>query len=97
LTVKIGDYDFIGPFESTDAIKDKPGVYAVLHFKEGDYYLLDVGESSQIKNEIEEHDKEEWEENSEGEIEYSVFYTPRLEKDDRKEIEEKIRVMYALS
>lgn len=97
MTVKIGDYDFEGPFESTAAIEDKPGIYAVLHFKEGDYYLLDVGESSQIKNEIEEHDREEWENNSKGKIEYSAFYTPRLEEDDRREIEERIRMMYALS
>jgi hypothetical protein len=55
---------------------------------------LDIGESSQIKKGIEKHDKKEWKKNSEGAIEYSVYYTPKLKKDDRKEIEEKIRASY---
>lgn len=55
---------------------------------------MDIGESSRIKKEIEELDRKEWEKNSNGAIEYSVFYTPKLWKDDRKEIETKIRATY---
>jgi hypothetical protein len=94
LTVKIGDYAFDGPFESTDSIENKSGIYAVLHYKEGKCYLLDVAESSRMKKEIEEHDRKEWEKNSKSAIEYSVYYTPRLRKDDRKEIATKIRAAY---
>jgi hypothetical protein len=94
LTVQIGDYAFDGPFKSTDSIEDKSGIYAVLHYKEGKCYLLDIGESSKIKAVIEEHDRKEWEKNSKGSIEYSVYYTPKLKKDDRKEIEMKIRATY---
>jgi len=94
LTVKIGDYDFDGPFKSTDSIDDKSGIYAVLHYKEGKCYLLDIGESSKMKKRIEEHDRKEWEKNSKGEIEYSVYYTPKLKKNGRKEIEAKIRDTY---
>ena len=94
MTVKIGDYAFDGPFKSTDSIEDKSGIYAVLHYKEAKCYLLDIGESSQIKKGIEEHDRKEWEKNSEGEIDYSVYYTPDLKDDDRKEIEAKIRTTY---
>jgi hypothetical protein len=94
LTVKIGDYAFDGPFKSTDYIEDKSGIYAVLHYKEGKCYLLDIGESSQMKKGIEEHDRNDWEKNSNSEIEYSVYYTPRLRKNDRKEIEAEIRDTY---
>jgi hypothetical protein len=94
LTVKIGDYYFDGPFKSTDSIEDKSGIYAVLHYKEDKCYLLDIGESSQIKKGIEEHDRKEWEKNSKGAIEYSIYYTPKLKEHDRKEIEAKIRATY---
>ena len=94
LTIKIGDYDFDGPFSSTDSIENKSGIYAILHYKEGKFYLLDIGESSRMKKEIEKHDRKEWEKNSNAVIEYSVFYTPKLWKDDRKEIEIKIRATY---
>jgi hypothetical protein len=94
LTIKIGDYDFDGPFGSTESIENKSGIYAILHYKEGKFYLLDIGESSRVKKEIEGHDIKEWEKNSNGVIEYSVFYTPKLWKDDRREIETKIRATY---
>jgi len=95
LTVKIGGYDFDGPFKSTDPIEDKSGIYAVLHYKEGKCYLLDVGESSEMKKRLEDHDRKEcWEKNSEGAIEYSVYYTPELKEEERKEIETKIRAKY---
>jgi hypothetical protein len=73
LTIKIGDYDFDGPFSSTDSIENKSGIYAILHYKQGKFNLLDIGESSRIKKEIEEHDRKEWEKKSNGAIEYSVF------------------------
>ncbi len=94
MTVKIGAFAFDGPFKSTDSIEDKSGIYAVLHYKEGKCYLLDIGESSRMKKEIEENDRKEWEKNSKGVIEYSVFYTPKLRKNDRKEIEAEIRATY---
>jgi hypothetical protein len=97
LTVKIGEHDFDGPFESTDSIEDKSGVYAVLHKKEGKRYLLDVGESSEMKKRLENHDRKEcWKKNSKGAIiEYSVYYTPKLDEKARKEIEAKIRTRYS--
>ena len=94
MTVKIGSYNFDGPFRSTDSIKDKSGIYAVLHYKDGKCYLLDVDESSKMKTEIEEHNKKEWEKKSEGQIDFSVYYTPKLEADDRKEIKAEIRSAY---
>ena len=95
MTVKIGDYDFDGPFKSTDPIEDNSGLYAVLHYKEGKCYLLDIGESSEMKKRLEDHDRKEcWEKNSEGVIEYLVYYTPELKEEERKEIEAKIRARY---
>lgn len=94
MAVKIGDYTFGGPFKSTDSIENKSGLYAVLNHKDGKLYLLDIGESSEIKKGIDEHDRQEWEKNSDGAIEYSVYYTPELNEDDRKKIEEKIRATY---
>jgi hypothetical protein len=94
LTIKIGDYNFAGPFDSTHSIEDKSGIYAIINYKEGKYYLLDVGESAQMKKTIEEQDREEWKKHSESAIMYSVRYTPDLKEDERKEIEAKIRATY---
>lgn len=66
----------------------------MLHYKEGKCYLLDIGESSQMKKGIEEHDRKEWEKNAQGEIDYSVYYTPDLKKAGRKEIEAEIRATF---
>lgn len=94
MTVKIGDYNFAGPFDSTDSIEDKSGIYAVLNYKDGKCYVLDVGESAQMKKTIEDHDREEWKKRSESKIEYSVYYTPDLKEAERQEIEAKIRATY---
>ena len=94
MTIKIGDYNFAGPFDSTESIEDKSGIYAIINYKEGKYYLLDVGESAQMKKTIEEQNKEEWKTHSENTIMYSVRYTPDLKEAERKEIKAKISAKY---
>ncbi len=95
LTVKIGNYNFEGPFESTDPVKDKSGLFAVLYKKEDKHYLIDIEESSKIKEKLDNHNRSKcWKKQSDGEIEYSVLYTPKLKEKDRKEIESKIRARY---
>ena len=90
--IEIGDYTFIGPYMSTDLIEDRSGVYAVICIMENKRYLLDVGESAQVKTWLDTHDRRDcWEKNCQGTLAYSVKYTPNLRQKARQEIEQKIR------
>ena len=53
--IKVLEYDFEGPFLSTDEFKNSSGVYVILG---GDNnVVVDVGESKNIKTRIEGHDR----------------------------------------
>jgi len=92
MDIEIGDYTFNGPYRSTDSIEDKSGVYAVICIVGNKGYLLDVGESAQVKTRLDTHDRRDcWEKNCPGALTYSVKYTPNLKQEARQEIEQKIR------
>ena len=93
--VKIGDYTFDGPYASMDRIEDRSGVYAVLCRKEDGYYLIDIGESAQVKTRLDTHDRKDcWKRNCQGTLTYAVYYTPHLQQPGRMEIEQKLRAQY---
>ena len=94
-TIKIGDYTFDGPYASMDPIKDRSGVYAVICRKEDGYYLIDIGESAQVKTRLDTHDRKDcWKRNCQGTLTYAVYYTPHLQQLGRMEIEQKLRAQY---
>jgi len=92
MTIKIGGHTFNGPYTSKDSIEDKSGVYAVLCKKEDEYYMIDVGESSEVKSRLDSHDRKScWTKECKEVITYAVRYTPNLKQKGRKEIEQEIR------
>lgn len=95
MAITIGNYSFEGPYNSTDRLENKSGVYAIHCFKDDKYYLIDVGESSEVKDRIDNHDRSEcWKKNCTGQLTVSVYYTPRLQQAGRKEIEGELRDKY---
>lgn len=90
-------YSFEGPYASTNSLKDNSGVYAI-HDKRsnGSYYLVDVGEASEVKKRIDTHDRKDcWERKKQGTLTCSVFYTPNKQQEGRKEVEQDIRKNYS--
>jgi len=95
LTIKIGGYDFEGPFLSTDRLEERPGVYAVICPEEGWFAILDVGEAADVKARLESDEAEEcWREKSSGAYMFSVYYTGELGQERRQDIEMSLRKQY---
>lgn len=76
MVMPIAQFPFAGPFSTLKEIKNKSGVYVVsCEFMEM-FYLLDVGLSNDVKNEITNHERRNcWERFKKGEIRYGVLYT----------------------
>ena len=92
MTVEIAGYTFNGPYTSTDSIGDKSGVYVVASETEDEYYLIDVGESAEVKSRLDTHERKDcWKEECKGTLTYFIKYTPNLQQAGRMEIEQKIR------
>jgi len=96
MSIEIGGYQFEGPYIDTNHLQDNSGVYVLLDKKsDGKYYVLDVGESSQVKTRIESHDRaKQWNKNCEGNLSVAVLYTPNKQQPGRKEIEQFLRDKY---
>ena len=76
ITGKSGkEYNFEGPYSYTSSLKDKSGVYAILCERNGNLDLIDVGESSEVRARVENHDRKDcWERNCNGIIKYTAYY-----------------------
>ncbi|NOZ27999.1 MAG: hypothetical protein GXP39_08105 [Chloroflexi bacterium] len=90
--IKIGDYTFEGPYTDTSKLQDHSGVYAIICYQDQRYHLVDVGESANVKERVENHDRKEcWSRNCPGTLMFSVLYTPNLQQPGRKKIEQDVR------
>ena len=62
-------YKFEGPYSPPDSLENKSGVYVILCYKGGKYYVIDVGESSEVRDRVSNHERADcWEENCENGI-----------------------------
>jgi hypothetical protein len=95
--ITIGRYRFEGPVYNVAALKDAAGVYAVLDDRGSQgIFVLDVGESEQIRSRVEDHDREPcWLRNCRGKICYAALYMPGSTKLQRRAVEEEVRRQYA--
>ncbi len=95
MTIKIGRYSFEGPYTSVDRLEDRSGVYSILCQQAQEYHVIDIGESSEVKTRVENHDREEcWKQSCSGTLAVSVLYTPRKQRSGRMEIEQELRNEY---
>lgn len=95
MPVKLKNYLFEGPFFSINRIEDRSGIYAILSFDNEKIYVIDIGESSEVKTRLENHDRKDcWEKNCRGTFTISVYYTPNLQQSGRKLIEQELRDWY---
>jgi hypothetical protein len=98
MPITIAGYSFAGPYSSTNSLEDRSGVYAILCKKDnGNYSLVDVGESATVKSRVETHDRKAcWSRNCNSLLTVAVLYTPHLQQSGRLDIEQKIRAQYNL-
>ena len=86
-------YSFDGPYSSVYFVDDRSGVYAII---DSTNTLLDVGESSEPRTRLINHDRKDcWERKKRGNIQYCIYYTPNLQQSGRKEVEQDIRDNYS--
>ena len=93
MSIEFAGYSFEGPYTDTVYLKDEPGVYVILDQRSDSlWYALDVGESTQVKTRIENHDRKEcWDSNQLGTRGYAVLYTPGWTDDQRRTLEQEVR------
>ena len=88
-------YTFEGPYDNTNSLKDNSGVYIIVCYDGTDYTPIDVGESAEVKNRIETHDRVDcWKKNCKYKLMVGVLYTPNKQQTGRKEVEQDIRCNY---
>lgn len=59
MAIKLKSYPFDGPYNQTDSLLARSGVYTILGKRNGDqnYTVLDIGESGSIRERVENHDR----------------------------------------
>ena len=87
---------FEGPFEQIDDLRMEQGIYTIWYkgLLGGIHILLDVGESEDVYSRVRSHDREtDWKQESHGwPLLYSVCYTPGYSKDQRRALEQRLRL-----
>jgi hypothetical protein len=92
MSIRIGNYQFDGPFNSTAGLEDKSGVYAILDQRQDGFHVLDIGESHGVKSRVETHDRQEcWKRRSAGTLTVAAHYTPGQQQSGRMAIEQELR------
>jgi len=95
MSITVGNYTFEGPYTDTSRLQDRSGVYAIHCYRDNAYYLIDVGESTQVKSRVDDHDRKDcWQRNCSGTLTVSVYYTPNLQSSGRIAVEQEIRRKY---
>ncbi len=97
MSVLIGKYTFCGVYRSTDELDNYSGIYAILNEKGGKIYIIDVGESTQVRTRIEKHGRKGcWNENRKGALAFAVYWSSNRDEEARKAIEQEIRGQYSI-
>lgn len=92
MSIKIGNYNFEGPYNNTASLQDKSGVYVILCQGNPSYKVVDIGESAAVKSRIESHDrKDAWKRNCSSTLAVAVLYTPNAQQAGRMTIEQELR------
>jgi len=90
--MKVLNYNFAGPHTTVENLLNRSGVYLIVDQQKTNNVLVDVGESSEVKNRIENHDRKScWNQNCVGKLTAYVLYTPGVGQLGRISIEKKIR------
>ena len=92
MSINIGRHSFEGPYSDTDYLQNRSGIYAILDDQSSTTYVVDIGESADVKSRVESHDRKDcWQRNHRGTLKIAVLYTPNLQQSGRMAIEQELR------
>lgn len=81
MSFKLGKHSFAEPYTSTDQLKERSGVYAIICKVDTEYFLTDVSESAKLKTRMDCYEKKDCLlKNSEVQLTVFVRYTPFLKR-----------------
>ena len=90
--IKIGNYNFNGPYSTTGPIRNSSGVYVILDCHNTTHFVVDVGESGFLQSRLDNHDRAPcWRKNCSGAIKAAVLYVNEYK---RMRIEQELRASY---
>lgn len=91
---EMGNSFFTGRYaiDRIDRIEDWPGLYSILCYRNGEYYMIDVGESDNVRSAVENNGRREfWERRCSGTLVVTVYYTSDMQRSERERLEREIR------
>ncbi len=93
MAIVFDTYRFEGPFTSLRELKESPGVFIVLcTMGNGCTFIVDVSEADNVRLCVQNsNNKDCWRGNCKGTLSIAVLYTPELDRQGRKDIENIIR------
>ena len=95
MSLQVCGYAFVGPFNNTNFLEDRSGIYIIVDVRHEGNFIIDVGESSAVKTRVTTHDRKGcWSANKIGNLAVFVLYTPDLQQFGRMQIEQEIRRNY---
>ena len=77
MSIKIGNYNFDGPFTNTSNLKNQSGVYAILgrSASSQSWKVVDIGESATVKDRVESHDRSDcWKRKGHSTLAVAAYY-----------------------
>jgi hypothetical protein len=91
--ITIGNYTFDGPFSSTVSLQSCSGVYAILGRNgTGGWAVVDIGESGDLRNRIDGHDREAcWNRETSSSWSVAAYY---CDEPTRMRVESALRSQY---
>lgn len=93
MSISIGNLSFDGPFSNTSGLLARSGVYAILGSGTGNWIVVDIGESGDIKNRVENHDrKPQWQACGHATLSVAAFYCDAA---TRMAVEKQLRAQYS--
>lgn len=98
MSIPIGWFSFDGPFDSTEKLSPKAGVYVVLSLEDGGKYtMLEIDEAIDVLEGLAAHERRScWEEHRNHALHYAVLYTPDLSEESRQLIVKEVRMEYVM-
>lgn len=99
ITITVCGYPFQGPYADSTLLRDVAGVYVVACARDGDYYLIDVGQSASVKSSVGCHEASDaWRRDCRigGTLLFFALYLPQMQQAGRKNIESELRWYYKL-
>ena len=95
--MKIGDYEFTGPFDSIDSLRSVPGLFAIVYAGDtGTRVLMEVKYSSNVRHSIETLMSDpSWKDRAKGgQLKYGVLYTNDSCEEDLLQTMKKLKSQY---